>query len=66
MEIFTYGGGEFIVDILNAVAALTGSGGLDSIIRLALTMGLIFVIGAAVFSLSLKGMMQWWLGTLLI
>lgn len=66
MEIFTYGGGEFIVDILNAVAALTGSGGLDSIIRLALTVGLIFVILAAVFSLSLKEMMRWYLGVLMI
>ncbi|MEM8985173.1 MAG: conjugal transfer protein TraG N-terminal domain-containing protein [Pseudomonadota bacterium] len=66
MEIFTYGGGEFIVDVLNAVAAMTGSGGLDSIIRLALTIGLIFVIVAAVFSLSLREMMKWYLSILLI
>ena len=66
MEIFTYGGGEYIVDILNAVAALAGSGAMDSIIRLALVIGLIFVIALTVFSLNLKDMFKWYLGVLLI
>ena len=40
VEIFTVGGGEYIVNVLNAVAAWTGAGGYKSLIQVALVMGI--------------------------
>ena len=42
VEIFTVGGGEYIVNVLNAVAAWTGAGGYKSLIQVALVMGMVF------------------------
>ena len=39
VEIFTVGGGEYIVNVLNAVAAWTGAGGYKSLLQVALVMG---------------------------
>ena len=42
MEIFTIGGGEYIVNVLNAVSAWTGGGGFRSLLRVVMVMGLIY------------------------
>ena len=44
VEIFTIGGGEYIVNVLNAVAAWTGAGGYKSLIQVAMVMGLAFSV----------------------
>ena len=42
LEVFTIGGGEYLVNIFNAVAAWSGGGGYRSLIRVVLVMGLIY------------------------
>ena len=43
MEVIVTGGGAFIVDVLNAVAAFTGSGSFASFIRVVLIFSMCFV-----------------------
>ena len=66
MEVFTYGGGIYLVDIFNAVAALAGSGAMESLMRLALALGLIFVLVHFIFSMDFLAIMRWYLSALLI
>ena len=44
VEIFTVGGGEYIVNVLNAVAAWTGAGGYKSLIQVTMVMGLALAV----------------------
>lgn len=41
LEVFTVGGGDYLVNTFNAIAAWTGSGGFKSLIRVVMVMGLI-------------------------
>ena len=41
MEIFTIGGGEYIVNVFNAVSAWTGGGGFRSLRRVVMVMGFV-------------------------
>jgi len=66
MEVFTYGGGVYLVDIFNAVAALAGSGAMESLMRLALALGLVFVLVHYVFSTDFLVILRWYLSALLI
>ena len=49
VEIFTVGGGEYIVNVLNAVAAWTGAGGYKSLIQVALVMGFALAVIVVAF-----------------
>ena len=66
MEVFTYGGGTYLVDIFNAVAALAGSGAMESLMRLALALGLVFIMVHYVFSTDFLIILRWYLSALLI
>ena len=44
VEIFTVGGGEYIVNVLNAVASWTGAGGYKSLIQVTMVMGLALAV----------------------
>ena len=44
VEVITYGGGSYYRDIFQAVALLAGTGGISSLIRLALVLGLMMGI----------------------
>ncbi|MGB3796721.1 MAG: conjugal transfer protein TraG N-terminal domain-containing protein, partial [Alteraurantiacibacter sp.] len=61
-EIFTIGGGEFIVNVLNAVAAWTGGGGFRSLIQVVFVMGLIYALLVVAVSLNWKAWFNWFLG----
>ena len=52
LELFTIGGGEQIVNVMNAVAAWTGGGGYKSMIRVVMVMGLIYTLLIVAFSLD--------------
>ena len=66
VEIFTVGGGEYIVNVLNAVAAWTGAGGYKSLIQVAMVMG--FALGTIVlaFNQDWRAWLNWFLGATLI
>ena len=66
MEIFTIGGGEYIVNVLNAVSAWTGGGGFRSLLRVVMVMGLIYSLLVVAFSLDWKAWLHWFLGATLM
>ncbi|MEL6860352.1 MAG: conjugal transfer protein TraG N-terminal domain-containing protein, partial [Pseudomonadota bacterium] len=54
MEVIVTGGGAFIVDVLNAVAAFTGSGAFASLIRVVLIIGLALAAWQIAVSMNFK------------
>jgi len=66
MEIFTIGGGEYIVNVFNAVSAWTGGGGFRSLLRVVMVMGLIYTLLVVAFSLNWRAWFIWFLGATLM
>jgi conjugal transfer mating pair stabilization protein TraG len=66
LELFTIGGGEYVVNVLNAVAAWTGGGGYKSMIRVVMVMGLIYMLLIVAFNLDWRAWMNWFLQSTLI
>ena len=66
MEIFTIGGGEYIVNVLNAVSAWAGGGGFRSLIRVVMVMGLIYTLLVVAFSMNWRAWFNWFLGATLM
>lgn len=61
VELFTVGGGEYIVNVLNAVAAWTGDGGYKSLIQVAMVMGLGYSVLVVAFNLDWRAWLNWFL-----
>lgn len=66
VEIFTVGGGEYLVAVLNAVAAWTGAGGYKSLIQVALVMGMALAVIVLAFNQDWRAWLNWFLGAALI
>ncbi|MEE4208870.1 MAG: conjugal transfer protein TraG N-terminal domain-containing protein [Parvularcula sp.] len=66
MEIFTIGGGEYIVNVFNAVSAWTGGGGFRALIRVVMVMGFIYALMVLAFSMNPRGLLNWFLGATLM
>ncbi len=66
LEVFTIGGGEYIVNVLNAVASWTGGGGFRSLIQVTMVMGLGYVLLVVAFSLNWKAWLNWFLSATLM
>ncbi|MEQ1552463.1 conjugal transfer protein TraG N-terminal domain-containing protein, partial [Sphingorhabdus sp.] len=66
LEVFTVGGGEYLVNTFNAVSAWTGSGGFKSLIRVVMVMGLIFALTVTAFNLDWRAWFRWFLQATLI
>ncbi|MEP9404499.1 conjugal transfer protein TraG N-terminal domain-containing protein [Sphingomonas sp. VNH70] len=62
VEVFTIGGGEYVVNVLNAVAAWTGGGGYRSLIRVAMVIGFIYSIISVAFTMNVRAWLNWYLG----
>lgn len=66
LEVFTVGGGDYLVNTFNAVSAWTGSGGFKSLIRVVMVMGLIFALTVTAFNLDWRAWFRWFLQATLI
>ena len=66
LEIFTVGGGEYIVNVLNAVASWTGAGGYKSLIQVTMVMGLALAVIVLAFNQDWRAWLHWFLGATLI
>ena len=66
VEVFTIGGGEYIVNVFNAVAAWTGGGGYKSMISVVMVMGLTYALMVTAFSMDWRGLLTWFLQSTLI
>ena len=60
------GGGEYIVNVFNAVAAWTGSGGYGSLIKVVFVMALIYVLLIVAFNQDWRAWMNWFAQSTLI
>ena len=66
LEVFTIGGGEYIVNVFNAVAAWTGGGGYRSLLQVVMVMGFIYSLFIVAFSLDWRAWFNWVLQSTLI
>ena len=66
LEVFTIGGGEYIVNVFNAVAAWTGGGGYRSMLQVVMVMGFIYSLFVVAFSLDWRAWFNWFLQSTLI
>ncbi|AXB80442.1 conjugal transfer protein TraG N-terminal domain-containing protein [Novosphingobium sp. P6W] len=66
LEVFTIGGGEYIVNVLNAVAAWTGGGGWRAMIRVVMVIGFAYSLLVVAFSLNWKAWFHWFLASTLM
>jgi conjugal transfer mating pair stabilization protein TraG len=61
VELFTIGGGEYVVNVLNAVAAWTGDGGYKSLLQVCMVMGLGYSVLIVAFSADWRAWLNWFL-----
>jgi conjugal transfer mating pair stabilization protein TraG len=66
VEIFTVGGGDYLVNVFQAVAAWTGNGGYKSLIQVVLVMGLGLSALTLAFNQDWRAWINWFIGATLI
>lgn len=66
VEIFTVGGGDYLVNVFQAVAAWTGNGGYKSLLQVVMVMGLGFSALTLAFNQDWRAWINWFLGATLI
>jgi len=66
VEIFTVGGGDYLVNVFQAVAAWTGNGGYKSLLQVVMVMGLALSAITLVFNQDWRAWINWFLGATLI
>lgn len=66
VEIFTFGGGDYLVNVFQAVAAWTGNGGYKSLLQVVMVMGLALSAITLAFNQDWRAWINWFLGATLI
>jgi conjugal transfer mating pair stabilization protein TraG len=66
LEIFTIGGGDYVVNVFQAVAAWTGDGGYKSLIQVVMVMGLGLSAMVLAFNQDWRAWLNWFLQATLI
>ena len=66
LEVYTVGGGDYLVGTFNAIAAWTGSGGFKSLIRVVMVMGLIYALLITAMDLDWRAWFRWFIQSTLI
>ena len=66
LEIFTVGGGDYLVNVFQAVAAWTGNGGYKSLLQVVMVMGLALSAVTLAFGQDWRAWINWFLGATLM
>lgn len=66
VEIFTVGGGDYLVNVFQAVAAWTGNGGYKSLLQVVMVIGLGLSAITLAFNQDWRAWINWFLGATLI
>jgi len=66
VEIFTVGGGDYLINVFQAVAAWTGNGGYKSLLQVVMVMGLGLSALTLAFNQDWRAWINWFLGATLI
>lgn len=65
-EVFTIGGGEYVVNVLNAVAAWCGGGGFRAMLRVVMVMGFAYSMLVVAFSMNWRVWFNWFISATLM
>lgn len=66
LDVFTVGSGEYLVNMFNAVAAWSGSGGFKSLIRVVMVMGLIYALIVTAMNMDWRVWFRWFIQSTLV
>ena len=66
VEVFTVGGGDYLVNVFNAVAAWTGNGGYKGLLQVIMVMGLGLSALTLAFNQDWRAWINWFLGATLM
>ena len=66
VEIFTVGGGAYLVNALNAVAAWTGGGSYASLVRVTLVLAFAMAVAVVAFTLNWRAWYNWFVQSALV
>mgnify|MGYP006195766141 CR=1 FL=1 len=66
VEIYTVGGGDYLVNVFQAVAAWTGDGGYKSLLQVVMVMGLALSAVTLAFNQDWRAWINWFLGATLM
>lgn len=61
IEVFTVGGGEYLVNTFNALAAWSGSGGYRALIRVVMVMGFAWALLIMAWNMDAKSGLKWFM-----
>ena len=65
-EVFTVGGGEYLVNMFNAVAAWAGGGGFRSMLQVIMVMGLTYALIVMAFNMDWRALWNWFIQATLV
>ena len=66
IEVFTVGGGEYLVNTFNALAAWSGSGGYKALIRVVMVMGFAWALLIMAWNMDAKSGLKWFMQSTLM
>jgi conjugal transfer mating pair stabilization protein TraG len=66
VEVFTFGGGQYLVNVFNAVAAWCGGGGFRSMLQVIMVIGLGYALMTMAMNLNWRVLYQWFVSTTLM
>ncbi|WP_374531484.1 conjugal transfer protein TraG N-terminal domain-containing protein [Novosphingobium sp.] len=66
LEIFTVGGGDYLVNVFQSVAAWTGNGGYKGLLQVVMVIGLTFSALTLAFNQDWRAWINWFLGATLM
>src|SRR3546814_44174 len=61
IEVFTVGGGEYLVNVFNAVASWSGSGGYRGLIRVVMVMAFTWALLVTAWNMDPRALLKWFM-----
>lgn len=61
VEVFTIGGGEYLVNVFNAIAAWSGAGGYRSLLRVVMVMGFAMALMTTAWNMDPRALIRWFM-----
>ena len=61
IEVFTVGGGEYLVNVFNAVASWAGSGGYRGLVRVVMVMAFTWALLVTAWNMDPRALLKWFM-----
>jgi hypothetical protein len=61
VEVFTVGGGEYLVNVFNAIAAWSGAGGYRALLRVVMVMGFAMALMTTAWNMDPRALIRWFM-----